>query len=309
MPRPGRNSYVTGKPPYSYIALTAMAIQSSEEKMLPLSGIYKWIMDNFPYYRENTQRWQNSLRHNLSFNDCFIKIQRKSTGKGMCCFSVLMSQDFILLIIGSRSVNSLLGKGCYWALHSKCSKMFENGSFLRRRKRFKADEPSADPEAFTLVEKPGEIENLPQPTDLMGPKDDRLQQLTNLCMNSPAGIPAFHHSMHSSSSPLPLAANLPVYNKQSGTADQMAAYSSLVMRYWSSLWSLPRVVCPPYLDPQLLQHYTRMLELSSTPLRADSNSDCDSLGDRSSPHSSTISYPDSDMLCHQDQALDLSSKH
>ena len=110
MPRPGRNTYNDQKPPYSYIALTAMAIQASEEKMLPLSEIYKFIMDRFPFYRQNTQRWQNSLRHNLSFNDCFIKIPRRPDRPG---------------------------KGSYWALHPLCGEMFENGSFLRRRKRFK----------------------------------------------------------------------------------------------------------------------------------------------------------------------------
>ncbi|XP_038838993.1 forkhead box protein B1-like [Salvelinus namaycush] len=110
MPRPGRNTYSEQKPPYSYISLTAMAIQSCPEKMLPLSEIYKFIMDRFPYYRENTQRWQNSLRHNLSFNDCFIKIPRRPDQPG---------------------------KGSFWALHPSCGDMFENGSFLRRRKRFK----------------------------------------------------------------------------------------------------------------------------------------------------------------------------
>ncbi|XP_037553661.1 forkhead box protein B1-like [Nematolebias whitei] len=110
MPRPGRNTYSEQKPPYSYISLTAMAIQSCPEKMLPLSDIYRFIMDRFPYYRDHTQRWQNSLRHNLSFNDCFIKIPRRPDQPG---------------------------KGSFWALHPNCGDMFENGSFLRRRKRFK----------------------------------------------------------------------------------------------------------------------------------------------------------------------------
>ncbi|XP_023801949.1 forkhead box protein B1-like, partial [Cyanistes caeruleus] len=119
MPRPGRNTYSDQKPPYSYISLTAMAIQSSPEKMLPLSEIYKFIMDRFPYYRENTQRWQNSLRHNLSFNDCFIKIPRRPDQPG---------------------------KGSFWALHPSCGDMFENGSFLRRRRRFKKKDVSKEKE-------------------------------------------------------------------------------------------------------------------------------------------------------------------
>ena len=117
MPRPARETYGDSKPPYSYIALTAMAIYHSPERMLPLSEIYKFIMDNFPYYRKNTQRWQNSLRHNLSFNDCFIKIPRRPDRPG---------------------------KGAYWTLHPKALAMFENGSLLRRRKRFKLDTEEKD---------------------------------------------------------------------------------------------------------------------------------------------------------------------
>ena len=113
--RPGdaksyRRSYTHAKPPYSYISLITMAIQQCPNKMCTLSEIYQFIMDLFPYYRQNQQRWQNSIRHSLSFNDCFVKVPRSPDKPG---------------------------KGSYWTLHPDSGNMFENGCYLRRQKRFK----------------------------------------------------------------------------------------------------------------------------------------------------------------------------
>ncbi|KAJ8414592.1 hypothetical protein AAFF_G00037940 [Aldrovandia affinis] len=116
MPKPYRRSLTHAKPPYSYISLITMAIQQSGSKMLTLNEIYQWIMDLFPYYRENQQRWQNSIRHSLSFNDCFVKVARSPDKPG---------------------------KGSYWALHPNSGNMFENGCYLRRQKRFKIEEKAA----------------------------------------------------------------------------------------------------------------------------------------------------------------------
>uniref|UniRef100_A0A6A7GCA0 Fork head domain-containing protein FD4-like n=2 Tax=Hirondellea gigas TaxID=1518452 RepID=A0A6A7GCA0_9CRUS len=130
MPRPTRESYGDQKPPYSYISLTAMAVWNSPDKMCTLADIYKFITDSFPYYRKNTQRWQNSLRHNLSFNDCFIKIPRRPDRPG---------------------------KGAYWTLHPSAMNMFENGSFLRRRKRFRVTRPDKEALEVGLQQINGQI--------------------------------------------------------------------------------------------------------------------------------------------------------
>ncbi|CAF3705145.1 unnamed protein product [Rotaria sordida] len=115
----GRRFGADVKPPFSYIALITLAIESSKDGKMTLKEIYKFIQDRYPFYNEQTkQRWQNSIRHNLSLNDCFVKIPRTSSDN--------------CLLTGDKS------KGSYWTLHEKANNMFGNGtSFLRRSTRFK----------------------------------------------------------------------------------------------------------------------------------------------------------------------------
>ena len=100
-PRKYRNS--TEKPPFSYTTLIYQAIQHSKVEKVTLNEIYRWIKENFKYYRTTEPTWkvcictisillclrydsfdslqQNSIRHNLSLNEMYVKVPR-SQGKG-----------------------------------------------------------------------------------------------------------------------------------------------------------------------------------------------------------------------------------
>ncbi|KAI8477582.1 Forkhead box protein N3, partial [Branchiostoma belcheri] len=73
------------KPPYSFSCLIFMAIEDSPSKRLPVKEIYNWILEHFPYFVNAPTGWKNSVRHNLSLNKCFKKVEKEkgqSIGKG-----------------------------------------------------------------------------------------------------------------------------------------------------------------------------------------------------------------------------------
>lgn len=140
------------KPQHSYIGLIAIAILSSPESKLVLSDIYQYILDNYPYFRSRGPGWRNSIRHNLSLNDCFIK--------------------------SGRSAN---GKGHYWAIHPANQEDFKKGDFRRRKAQRKVRKHMG-----LSVDDDGTDSPSPPPLSISPPPISTALQWMNAIGNHPA---------------------------------------------------------------------------------------------------------------------------
>ncbi|XP_065816296.1 forkhead box protein N1 isoform X2 [Labrus bergylta] len=130
------------KPIYSYSILIFMSLRNSKTGSLPVSEIYSFMTEHFPYFKTAPDGWKNSVRHNLSLNKCFVKVENKN---------------------GNSS-----RKGCLWALNpAKVEKMQEELHKWRRKDPVTVRRSMAKPEDLDrlLGERPEKFRSLPPYTN------------------------------------------------------------------------------------------------------------------------------------------------
>ncbi|EWC43559.1 hypothetical protein DRE_01446 [Drechslerella stenobrocha 248] len=68
-------------PPYAELIFEAL--KSAPGHQMHLQDIYQWFRDRYARFRHDTGKgWMNSIRHNLSMNGAFVKVERPANDPG-----------------------------------------------------------------------------------------------------------------------------------------------------------------------------------------------------------------------------------
>lgn len=127
------------KPAYSYSCLIAMALRNSSTGSLPVNEIYSFMTENFPYFRTAPSGWKNSVRHNLSLNKCFEKIEKPGAQQR---------------------------KGCLWTLNpARAAKMHDELLKWSRKDPAAIRRSMANPERLEMLERGQPLSTVTAPSD------------------------------------------------------------------------------------------------------------------------------------------------
>ncbi|KAI0979417.1 hypothetical protein GJ496_000649 [Pomphorhynchus laevis] len=117
----------------SYADLIGRAIESSPKKRLTLAQIYEWMVRYVPYFKDKGDKkssvgWKNSVRHNLSLHEQFVRIRESDTSK--TSWWTLNLNAARSSNSGSNQTNSVNGQ-----LISNHNSMLKTSNCRKRRKK------------------------------------------------------------------------------------------------------------------------------------------------------------------------------